>query len=306
MLRRLQSAACCAASTFADFRYHLFAAVILAVLGPAGLALCSPYTVYFGGTTTKYVDLVTNTAVPSNIGQPFSGWVTFDLANANSTVSQDSGGTYDAYSYGSTKRGCINVENGVCTNDVGAYTPVVTGYSISSPFAPLGGDRPFPDSAYLYDESLRENYRGYPSVFPPSGIDWYLVGRVQAQFGKTGDLEGAYMFTSVYREFILGPVVYNNGAFFSLVNDLLASPDSSVMPSGQENFDFWDYGYSENCNADGCNASTHRYTTGSHYWYGTLTSLRVAAGDASQVPEPTTFALLGLGLAGFGFSRRRQ
>jgi hypothetical protein len=287
-------------STTTMWKRLVRAAIALTALQFAGSTLASPYTVYFSGTTTAFYDS-TGASVSGNVGQSFSGWLTFDLANAETLDNYDSSDF--AYSTAYSDRGCYTLVNGVCTLDYGAIPPLVTGYAVNSPFAPPGGYQPIPTSAYVYDYSTVQNFRAYPPANPPTGYDQYNVSRNQFQESYTGDLVGAYQHSSIEHYFSLFPLAYDN-SMFGLVSDLLATPNLANVPLGQSNLDFESQGLREDCLfSEGC--TFNGYLPESQHWQGTLTSLRVAPGGAN-VPEPMTLVLVGVALAGLGFSRRKK
>lgn len=281
------------------------AAIALTALQVAGLSLASPYTVYFSGTTTYYYDYVTGAEVLGNEGQPFSGWLTFDLANAQSIVDYDSAGVDYAYSFADSYRGCYSREGVVCApgDDYGASAPLVTGYSISTPFAPPGGYQPMSLSTYVYDYSTIQNFRCYPGSCPTDGYDQYTAYRNQYQQSYTGDLSGSYQYAYVERYFGLSPIAYDN-LMFALVSDLLGTPNLANVDSGQFNIRFQSDARIADCLFGG-DCTFGDFFPNSLVWEGTLASLRVVEGPAN-VPEPATLALAGLALAGLGFSRRKK
>jgi len=251
-----------------------------------------PATVSFHGTTTYYYDYGTGYDA-TKVGQPFSGWATFDPAGAEYTASDDL--TTHAYRAAQSDRGCYSMVNGSCTTSFGSNPPVVGAYSISTPF-PLSANQPVPDSADFYEYSYRQNVHYYPLYLPPSGREDYILVRNQYQYEYTGDLSSDYDQRVRQRVFNIFPYADGDG-LLSSVFDLLAAPDLTVVPAGQWNFYFSDYGYEYDCNArTGCLFSS--YSPGSFVLHGTLTSL--------TVPEPGSLALLAGALAGLAFCRRRR
>lgn len=135
---------------------RLLAWLAFALIGHWGIAVGSPYTVYFGGTTASYYDLASNTIVAGNAGLAFSGLYTFDLAYAEHFSSFDNPGSY-ALTTASSDSGCNVVQESVCATDTGFAAAVITGYSISTPFAPSGGYQLIAGSANLGDYSVLQN-----------------------------------------------------------------------------------------------------------------------------------------------------
>ena len=132
--------------------------VAVSALSIAASAQATLFTAYFSGTTTYYYDYTTNTYVSSNVGVSFSGWFTFDVANAEGTYS-DADANHE-YNEPFSFSGCQYIANGSCQPgyDYGTNAPVVTGYHIDASF---GTTDPLATGSGLFDGSYEYLYRRF-------------------------------------------------------------------------------------------------------------------------------------------------
>jgi len=234
-------------------------------------ACASPTTVYMEGTTAFYIDLSTGAAVPPFGGQPFSVKVSLDVANGTPTTSALPG---NSFSYSYSVSGCPRLVNGVCEGDAGAQLPVITDYSVSAFFAPAGGFRPVPVSAYFWDETSRLNQ----SLSGVNGtLDTYAMERSQEQCVVTGDPE-AYEQSCTGVVLSIDLVTHVNTMFGSLANlmDLNRTPNLADVPPGYLGFSYTTYTRIDSCVKEPDQepvCETLSYVPGSAIWTGTLTSV---------------------------------
>lgn len=277
----------------------IFAVCVAAsALSVATPVLATPYTAYFLGTTTYYYDYTSNTYVGSNVGVSFSGWFTFDVANAE-YLNSYADANY-AYNEPYSISGCQYIVNGSCQSgyDFGTNAPVVTGYHIDASFGTID---PLASGSGVFDESYEELYRQFLGG-AYGADDQYVLLRQQYQQTSTSTDTGS-LYTSFDRIAELYPYSYTN-LLLNGVTDFGQTPDLSAVAAGTTDFYVENQAYTQVCdNITGC-AST--YSPNSYQWQGTLTSIAVVAGEAEQVSEPGTLATLGIGLIGLGFVGRRR
>lgn len=281
-------------------RSALVASVAASLLLGITDACAAPYTAFIEGTTALYFDYDSLSYVEGNVGQPFSAKAIFDVANGTlNTVSSPD----QSYSQSATVRGCDRIVNGTCTSDSGAQLPVVTDYSVIAPFAPLGGYRPIPTSAYVFDLTNRLNM-SLDGAFPPGDI--YILERGQAQCNVTGDLDSAYTEECINTYFYVYLATTVHSMFGSLANlfDLNRTPNLADVPPDALSVLYINVGQTNNCTKEVdqdpvCVASS--YSPGSGYWLGSLTSL-VVMGNGPTTKD----ACKKSGWKAFGFKNQGQ
>ena len=146
-------------------------------------AVARSVTLYFTGEVASVVDMASNTTVPSAVGTPFSGYLTYDVEDAEDLFSMlsESG---QPIAYAGADAGCLRTLNTVCEADRGTNPPVVTDYRFrwgSFTFAP------FADAFGFFDGTERSNQSVGGSL---SGEAW-VARRNQQRTDVTGVAAGA-------------------------------------------------------------------------------------------------------------------
>jgi len=146
-------------------------------------AAARPVTVHFTGEVVSVVDMASDAFVPSAVGTPFSGSLTYDVEDAEDTQSlRNANGQPIAYARADA--GCLRTVNSVCLDHRGTNAPIVTDYRFQWGTAAF---TPFPDALGFFDGTERYNQSFGGS---PSGEAW-LASRNQQRTDTTGDPNGA-------------------------------------------------------------------------------------------------------------------
>jgi hypothetical protein len=248
------------------------------VLVVASLTLCSvvanavPVTYDFTGTGDLYTYTGTsNTSIHSS--QTYTGWVTIDVLAPGPSGD-------DSY-----------ICDGNCTydyeNDVWSPDGYATDYN-----------------GWVHSEFFIDWGSGSVSPGPvPGQYDAFMLARIH----------NASTFDSIYNSAVYGGAVgdtnYTSAAYLDRVttdptwlNGLVFDQSLSLAPASAAGNNtnviaFEDYSFTRNA------------LTGGHDWsgyWGSVSLSSFTARTTSSVPEPGTLGLLGLALAGIGFTRRRR
>ena len=231
-------------------------------------------TVYFTGEVASVVDMASDTTVPAAVGTPFSGYLTYDVEDAEdaqsllNTIGQP-------IAYARADAGCLRTLNTVCQDDRGTNAPVVVDYRFKwgvVTFAPLADALGFFDGSERYNQSVGGS---------PSGEAW-LASRNQQRTDTTGDPNGAYQQILTQRAISIGV----NTSF--RVPRLLKKPASNleqgfnldVVSAEQQNFTFRSGVARINCTAP--NFCPEQFDVGSFQLIGKLKSVTFNSGKSQK------------------------
>lgn len=251
-------------------RTLLIAALLVGASLGSDAASARTVTIYFTGEVVAALDLATDTPLPSAVGTPLSGYLTYDVSEPEYYQSiLNVGGQPIAYARSDS--GCVRTLNGTCQDNRGTNTPVVIDYRVKwgvLTFGPLG------DSLGLFDGTERYNQSVGGA---PSGEAW-LASRNQQRMDMTGDPSGAYQFSRTQRVVTIG---VNTS---SVVPRLLKKP-ASILEQGfnleavsteQQTFTFFDGVAKVSCVAPAF--CPEQFDSGSLQLFGRLKSVSFNSG----------------------------
>jgi MYXO-CTERM domain-containing protein len=183
-------------------------------LALATSAIASPITLSFTGVVVNFVVGVSNTQVPENIGLPFTGSVTYDLANAEDTTTVDVPGL--AQNLATSGSGCFVARDGVCTADSGPNPPIITDWHVNG--GGVDGITPHTDTLGSGISSFLTAVRLGPSQANPFGLDQF---NIQQQYVMSR-VDSATQLVESYQTLFELTLVGDNGLLSAV--DLLHTP----------------------------------------------------------------------------------
>lgn len=261
-----------------------FLAAALALVG--GQAIASPITFGFSGDILNVADPQGNTIDYQSSW--FKGTVTFDptIASADYYAYSDSEVSVISRSYG-----CFTYENGQCTESYGApQSPIVLGFTL---------------------ETAVGKYSVSPDMtggFVDSGVSKIVYFTPESYLSEEAVYNLANASTHIFRSDsgASGWVVDQQAIlnFFDEANVFDDFLDFSELPKSAGTFSYRDASFSAVCMDTEATDCTITPASTAFELNGTVTEIHRV--DAVDVPEPTSIAILGLGLVGIGATRRRR
>ena len=237
-------------------------------------AVARSVTIHFTGEVVSLVDIASDASVPSAVGTPFSGSLTYDVDDAEDAQSLLSANG-QPIAYARADAGCLRTVNTVCQDDRGRNAPVVTDYRFkvgTFTFAPLAASFGFFDGTERYNQSVGGS---------PSGEAW-LASRNQQRTDTTGNPLGAFQQIMTQRAITIG---VNTS---SRVPRLLKKPASNLeqgfnldaVPAEQQNLTFLASVVRVNCTAP--DACSEQADVGSFLLFGKLKSVSFNSGKSPK------------------------